>query len=155
MDEPENNLRASDEWIHTILKLLKDTDEDTGKEILERCGRNCYSESGMPQKIKQLKSMDETLSIEEKLEYVQKHLLGQQEHSPRIYYKDGIICMEYSKCLCSIVSEEHKHDGFLCECTRGFAKSLMESVFGTSAEVTIKKTILRGDDICLLHIKVI
>lgn len=76
MNDVDNNLRTDSEWIHTILKLLKDTDENTSKDVLENCGRNCYSESGMPQKIDQLKKIDKTLSVEEKLEYVQKGNIG-------------------------------------------------------------------------------
>lgn len=84
-----------------------------------------------------------------------KEILGEQEHSPRIYYKDDIICLEYSKCMYEFASKEHKYDGYLCGCTESLVKPLMEAVFDKSAEVTIKKTILRGDDICLLHINLI
>jgi len=155
MDKDNMDATPESNWINTILGLLKDADSVTRNSILESCGKECFKESGILEKATALKSKIEGLTDEEVLSLVQREILGEGDDAPQIRKKDGMIYLEYSQCRCSLATNEYKYDDFLCECTKGFAKSLVESVFDKHADVTILKTILRGSDSCLLAIRLL
>jgi predicted hydrocarbon binding protein len=60
----------------------------------------------------------------------------------------------YPKCYCSQVNKLSKEElsGTYCNCSRGWAKALFEEATGKPVEVTLEKSIIRGDDQCKLRI---
>lgn len=156
MSEPEDKkIKGKTSWINTILELLKESDSEIGKTIIEGCERKCFEESDILTKAKEISSRTEGFAVQEVLDIVQKDIFDKEENSPKIHMHDGVIYLEYTQCRCPLETSQNEYDEFLCECTKGFAKSLAETLFNQSADVTILKTIVRGDDSCLLAIRLI
>jgi len=144
--------KSTNNWINTLLSSLEDKDEMLGKSVLEECGRACCIEHGVLAKAKEIGNKAINLNDDEKFNLLYENFLG---HGISFYKESGMIYFEYSKCKCSMKTDENELDGFLCECTRGFAKALMETLYRKSVEVTIMKTILRGDEKCQLAVRII
>ncbi|MEX1376234.1 MAG: DUF6144 family protein [Eubacteriales bacterium] len=139
-------------WIDTMLKSLKGKDERLGQRVLEDCGRQCSVENEMVFTAREIGNRYKNASEEEKFEAM-KEAFSTDKY--KIYKESGMIYAEYDECLCPLVYKKGEIDGLLCECTKGFTKSIVEAVYGRSADVTILKTILRGDDICLLAVRIL
>lgn len=155
MNDKEKSTNPQPGWIDTILDMLRDSDDGSREMILADCGKKCYEDSGIVDKIRELAELKEGQAEEQVLSLIQREVFGEDEDSPKIYMQGDIICIKYSRCHCRLVSEEHNNNGELCECTCSFAKSLIESAFNRDSEVTLLKSINRGDDSCLLGIKLL
>ena len=137
-------------WIDTMLKSLKGKDERLGQRVLEDCGRQCSVENGMVFTAREIGEQYKNASEEEKFQAM-KEAFSNDIYN--IYKEAGMMYAEYEECLCPLVSSKKDIDGFLCECTKGFTKSIAEAVFKKDVDITILKTILRGDEKCLLAIR--
>lgn len=135
----------TEKWIATLIAGLDgNVDEKTRAMILEQCGRQCQSQS-LIKKARDIyqksKSTDEFL---ERFGQTYKHL---HREGSKVY----II---YPRCYCSQVNKIPKGNlsGTYCNCSRGWAKALLEGVLGRPVEVIMEKSIINGDSECKFRI---
>ncbi len=135
----------TEKWIATLIAGLDgNIDEKTRAMILEQCGRQCQSQS-LIKKARDIyqksKSTDEFL---ERFGQTYKHL---HREGSKVY----II---YPRCYCSQVNKIPKGNlsGTYCNCSRGWAKALLEGVLGRPVEVIMEKSIINGDSECKFRI---
>ncbi|NIO36417.1 hypothetical protein GTO27_01795 [Candidatus Bathyarchaeota archaeon] len=130
-----------EKWISCIIEGLDEhVDEETRREILERCGRQCQSQSF----IKKAQSIyRKSKNVDEFLDEFKKVYRQLRREGDNVY----II---YPKCYCSFVNKipHEKLSATYCNCSRGWAKALFEGVLGKSVEVIMEKSIVNGDDEC-------
>ena len=132
-------------WIMTLMDGLdKNVDQKTIAKILEQCGRQCQTQSFIKKARtihQKSKSADDFL---DKLGQTYKHL----------HREGNKVYLVYPKCYCSQVNKFPKGrlSGTYCNCSRGWAKALFEEPTGKSVEVTVEKSIIRGDGQCKLRI---
>lgn len=74
--------------------------------------------------------------------------------SPRLNKEGNTVYLEYHQCGCPMVEAMDGIDAFLCNCTKGHAKAIYETLFGREVDVEIQQSILNGDPICKLAITV-
>lgn len=139
-------------WINTVLSEISNLREGEGEKILENCGRSCSKSSGSPQLAKEIRKKiaeknDINLLFKAYKEEVYKN-------SPRLYKENDTIFLEYHSCGCPMVKTMENLDSFLCNCTKGYSKAIFEALFDKSVDVEILESILKGNKICKLAIKV-
>jgi len=135
----------TEKWIAALMDGLdKNVEEKTLAKVLEKCGRQCQSQSFI-KKARSLyeksKSIDEFL---DKLGKIYKHL-----------HKDGDrVYLVYPRCYCSQVNKipKGKLSGAYCNCSRGWAKALFEGALSRNVEVIKEKSIIGGDSECRFRI---
>ena len=132
-------------WITNLMDGLdKNVDKETIIKILEQCGRQCQSQS-LIKKAKAIyeksKNTDDFLN---KLAQVYKHL----------HREGNKVYVVYPKCYCSQVNKipKGKLSGTYCNCSRGWAKALLEGATGKPVEVNMEKSIINGDDQCKFEV---
>ena len=132
-------------WITNLMDGLdKNVDKETIIKILEQCGRQCQSQS-LIKKAKAIyeksKNTDDFLN---KLAQVYKHL----------HREGNKVSVVYPKCYCSQVNKipKGKLSGTYCNCSRGWAKALLEGATGKPVEVNMEKSIINGDDQCKFEV---
>lgn len=76
-------------------------------------------------------------------------------NSPRLYMENDVIYLKYEECGCGMVKKGGVTNPFLCNCTRGYTKAIFEKLFDRQVDVLLKKSILRGDQICEQEIRII
>ena len=136
----------TEKWITTLMSgLEKNVDEKTLARILEQCGRQCQSQSFV-KKAKGLyeksKDIDDFL---EKFGRAYKHLRREGEE----------VYIVYPRCFCSQVNKipKGKLSGTYCNCSRGWAKEMFETVTGKPCEVELLSSIKRGAKECILVVR--
>ena len=145
--------RTSDNWIDTILAALNESDAKVKEGVLLQCGIQCCDDVGMLDMAKALAKETKGLSDEDKFAYLEEKF-PHHNHNASFYKQDGIIYVEYKKCRCPLTKKyDLQYNDMICECTKGFAKAFMEAVLDAKVEVTILKTIRRGDEKCLLAVR--
>ena len=137
-------LTHSHRWIKSLVQSLdENVDEKTRAKILERCGRDCISQS-MTVKAKKIKKNSKNL--DEFLVRLSKNWKHLKLDRKRIYF-------EYEKCYCPLVRDYHeKLSVTFCNCSRGWLKVLFESALEKPVEVKLEKSIKRGDEICRFRV---
>jgi predicted ArsR family transcriptional regulator len=132
-------------WIRTLMDGLdKNVDQKTIAKILEQCGRQCQTQSFIKKAKAIYQKSADTNDFLEKLGQTYKHL----------HLEGNKVYLVYPKCYCSQVNKLSKEElsGTYCNCSRGWAKALFEEAMGKPVEVTLEKSIIRGDDQCKLRI---
>src|SRR4030067_1193785 len=125
-------------WIMTLMDGLdKNVDQKAIAKILVQCGRQCQTQSFIKKArtiYQKSKNADDFL---DKLGQTYKHL----------HREGNKMYLVYPKCYCSQVNKLPKGrlSGTYCNCSRGWAKTLFEEATGKSVEVTVEKSIIRGD----------
>ncbi len=133
-------------WLATILDGLdKEVDEKTRERILESCGRACLS----PSFIEKVKRIRKATNSEE--EFLQK-LAKQWKH---LREEDGQHYVVYDKCYCPMVKTySGRLSRSFCNCSRGWIKELFEIALQRSVDVSLEKSIKRGDEICRFRVSI-
>ncbi len=132
-------------WITCLIDGLNEhVDEKTRTLILEQCGRQCQSPSFIKKAKDIYEKSENTNDFLEKLGEVNKHL----------HREGGRVYVVYPKCYCSQVNRipKGKLSGTYCNCSRGWAKALLEGATGRPVEVKMEKSIINGDDQCKFRI---
>jgi len=134
-------------WINTVLTQLRNTSSPQTITAIENCGRECLKSSGDFETVKKLR--EEIPDTEDMDLLFDAYKEKVYDSSPRLYKKDGDIYLKYHECSCGMVTRGGVTDPFLCHCTVGYTKQIFESWFKRPVQVTLLKSILKGDDICL------
>lgn len=131
-------------WIDALMQGLDESvEEETKKKILEKCGRACSIHHGHIEKIKSMKKSGKNLS-----EILEK--MNEDEMWCGDWIKKGNIIYSICRvCECPfVISEMLRLSPTFCYCSRGFVKSIFETIFDNPVQVELKKAIGRGDNVC-------
>jgi predicted hydrocarbon binding protein len=134
-----------EKWMTSLTDSLeKNTDEKTRARILEQCGRRCQSPSFV-EKARKIRQQSENVDeFIDRLSQTYKHL-----------HREGSnVYVTYPRCYCSFVNKipPGKMSRTWCNCSRGWVKELFEGALGSSVEVILEKSIVKGDDHCRFRI---
>lgn len=138
-------------WIETVLSEVKNLEGNQGIKILEKCGRECLSSYGTAQKAKEIRG-----KIKDKNDFdllLKTFKAEVYKNSLQFYWEDDIIYLEYHGCGCPLVKDGKITDPFLCNCTRGYAKEMFETLLNKPLEVELLETVLSGSEKCKLAIR--
>ena len=136
-------------WIETVLSEARNLKGNQGIEILEKCGRECFSSYKKKKKAKEIRD-----KIKDKNDYDLLLKTFEAEVSFRFYWEDDIIYLEYHDCGCPLVKDGKITDPFFCNCTRGYAKEMFETLLNKPLEVELLETVLSGSEKCKLKIRI-
>jgi predicted ArsR family transcriptional regulator len=124
--------------------LNEHVDEKTRAKIREQCGRQCQSQSFIKKAKNIYKKSNDVDEFLDKLGQIYKHLHRKE---------DGIYII-YPKCYCSQVNKIPRGQLSVtyCNCSCGWTKALFEGALGRPVEVTMEKSIIKGDDQCKFRV---
>ncbi len=146
----EDNNQAK--WINTVLNQLSRMEDTQSREVVENCGRECLKSSGRLEQVEEIRNrVDDRNDRELLFNRYKEEIYG---NSPNLHKHDNDIYLEYHECGCHMVTDGGVSDPFLCNCTVGYTKQIFETLFDESVEVSLLKSILRGDDICRQRISI-
>lgn len=134
-----------EKWVCSLMAGLDEhVDEETLAKVLEQCGRQCQSQSLIKKARRIYEQSGDVDDFLDKFMKVYKHL-----------HREGNgVYIVYPKCYCSIVGKipPGKLSATYCNCSRGWAKALFEGALKRPIEVTMEKSIKRGDKECKFKI---
>jgi len=133
------------QWINVVLSEISDLEEETGRHIIEQCGRACAQSHGLPEEAQKIRSEIENTNDLDLLFTTYKE---KAYNTPRLYTEEGVIYLEYHECGCPLVKSGHINNPFFCHCTRGYTKERFETLFGQPVRVELLQSMLQGDPIC-------
>jgi hypothetical protein len=142
-------------WVRDAIRRLDSTvNENTRRQIMENCGRNCASinkrviESAKTRR-KKFKNLDTFLEAEQR-----KPMKGTR------LYREGTILYQYytpqaftqpMRCYCSLLRELPKETSVsktYCHCLKAFVQNLWESVLEQPVKVELLQSVVSGDSEC-------
>lgn len=131
-------------WLNTLFGGIDEKLGGKNKEtVLEKCGRVCFQSCNITGAISDIKR--KTGNIDELLTELNKAGIG----GGNLKIEGNAISGVYEKCYCpyrNALGDSISPD--FCNCTRGWAKSLLELVLGKPVEVELIQSIGRGDPVC-------
>jgi len=134
-----------EKWVCNLMAGLDEhVDEETLAKVLEQCGRQCQSQSLIKKARRIYEQSQDVNDFLNRFGKVYKHL-----------HREGNgVYIVYPKCYCSIVSKipSGKLSATYCSCSRGWTKALFEGALKRPIEVTMEKSIKRGDKECKFKI---
>jgi predicted hydrocarbon binding protein len=142
-------------WVRDAIRRLDSTvNENTRRQIMENCGRNCASinkrviESTKTRR-KKFKNLDTFLEAEQR-----KPMKGTR------LYREGTILYQYytpqaftqpMRCYCSLLRGLPKETSVsitYCHCSKAFVQKLWESVLEQPVKVELLQSVVSGDSEC-------
>ena len=142
-------------WVRDAIRRLDSTvNENTRRQVMENCGRNCASinkrviESAKTRR-KKFKDLDTFLETEQL-----KPMKGTR------LYREGTILYQYytpqaftqpMRCYCSLLRELPKETSVsitYCHCSKAFVQNLWESVLEQPVKVELLQSVVSGDSEC-------
>jgi predicted hydrocarbon binding protein len=142
-------------WVRNAIRRLDSTvNENTRRQVMENCGRNCASinkrviESAKTRR-KKFKDLDTFLETEQL-----KPIKGTR------LYREGTILYQYytpqaftqpMRCYCSLLRELPKETSVsitYCHCSKAFVQNLWESVLEQPVKVELLQSVVSGDSEC-------
>lgn len=138
--------KRMEKWLTCLISGLEEhVNEENRVKVLEQCGRQCQSQNLVKKArniYKKSKSKQEFLENLAKV-YKQLNLEGEN------------IYIVYPECFCSFVNKIPQGDlsSTWCNCSRGWVKELCEGATEKPVEVTLEKSIVKGDEECRFRIR--
>ncbi len=132
-------------WIQSALTEISLLENEKGKGILEKCGRECAKSHDLHEEAMKIRA---EVKDKNDIDLLFKIYKKKVYNTSRLYKQGNTIYLEYNKCGCPIVKSGEVSNPFFCNCTKGYTKERFENLFGKPVRVELIKTMLRGDDIC-------
>ncbi len=147
LEEKKKLLKRAGELLNAIIKGLDKVDVETTKKIMELCGEACARSNGDLEIAEKI--AEEAVNEEEILARVNREIPWCGTWTR----KDNAIQTVCTKCGCPLLRNEVvDRTGTFCYCSRGWVKTIFETLFKKPATVELEKSIGRGDNICKLVI---
>jgi hypothetical protein len=141
------------EWLRCIVSEASRAKDDRGIALIESCGRLCCRLGGHEELAKQVRAAatdkDDVAALV--AAFCKKF---SQKYRAELVGDEILIDYGIRECVCPVVRAAKIEDPFFCNCTGGFAKAIYEALLGRPVEVEIRKSLLRGDDRCVLAVRV-
>jgi predicted hydrocarbon binding protein len=143
-----NNLAFTNTWIKSLLdNLEQNMDKEELVKTLEDCGRNCCKSSGFYKKAQE--SMEKSQNLDEFLNRLQRVWNHVHKEENRVY-------VVYEKCYCplgrALAKQYPEQLRDFCNCSVGWVKEMFESAMKKPVKVELKKSIIRGDNMCRFEV---
>jgi len=136
--------RFKEQWIQTFLKNLDSQfDEKTRVRLMESCGRDCARRGSV--------KMAETCKgdVDKLLDTLAGHI--GKENARR---EGNAVHLTYNECYCPLVAKgPARLSDTYCNCSRGWALEMFETVTGKPVKVVCLSSIKRGDAKCVFEVK--
>ena len=132
-------------WITCLIDGLDEhVDEETRAKVLERCGRECISQS----RIKKAKA------IYQKAKDLDEFLEKFGDVFDELHREGDNVYIIYPRCYCSHVNKipPGQLSPTYCHCSCGWAKALFEGALERPVEVIMEESITKGDEQCKFRI---
>jgi hypothetical protein len=123
--------------VNLIANLDHYTDETTGINVMEACGRAC-ARSG-PITVAQQAQGDLAALLTTLRSWLGETNVTQDDHS---------VTVIYPRCLCEMARDIVDLPMTYCYCSQGWLKEMFETVVAHPVAVTIHETVKRGGPIC-------
>ena len=144
MKPNKNDLNRTAKWINTILKEASNLDSGKGIELLYTCGRECSKSTVFLDGANNIrKQFERNVSMGTLFQAFKE----QYYNTPNFSMDGNKITLIFKTCTCPMVKQGVSNP-FLCNCTIGCSMQIFETLFGKPVEIKIKKSVLRGDNIC-------
>jgi predicted hydrocarbon binding protein len=131
-------------WLNTFIGEAGEKLGGKDKEsIIEKCGRVCFQSCNITGAISDIKK--KTNDMGEMLAELNKAGIG----GGNLKIEGDTISGVYEKCYCpyrNALGESITPE--FCNCTRGWAKSLLEQILDRPVEVELLQSIGKGDPVC-------
>ena len=146
MSDREKLLEQTGIMIDHIVKGLEDIDEEKKLGIMERCGEAC-AEVGDLAVAKKI--AEETEDVDEIVARANDEILWCGEWT-REGNEISAVC-DY--CGCPLVRQGVvKLTGTFCYCSRGWVRSIFETLMNRRVKIELEKAIGLGDDVCKYNV---
>ncbi|VFQ46815.1 DUF6144 family protein [Desulfoluna butyratoxydans] len=140
-------------WINTILSELSTSKSPDAAAAVENCGRACLKSS---EGFEAIRNLRESVAHKDDMDLLfATYKAKLYDNRPSLYKKEETIYLEYTECACGMVTSGKVSHPFLCNCTVGYTRQIFETLFNRPVKVTLQKSILNGDTICLQEITVV
>lgn len=136
------------QWAKQICETLTDRlPEETAKAVRMAC--HCKPPLAKFERLRRQFAKDGDLDA-----YV--HAQNEAGTGADFWLEDGYVYMSYPRCYCSFVKNATEPiPESWCWCTIGYAKELHDFVFGRETKVELLKSVLRGDEKCVMRISLL
>ena len=141
-------LRRASVFSNGVLEGVSKLDADEQKEIMEYCGKACATITGNLGIAEEIAKLP--LSLEEKLDRLNENDIW----CGRWIYDGEFFEAVCSRCGCPLVTEGIiELNGTMCQCSRGWVKTIFESLLQRSVDVEILDSIGLGGVKCVFRVK--
>lgn len=144
-------MKHSDQWMVALFQGLDEhTDEATRRAILERCGRTCFGAGTRAARARRAAARG--VALDEVLAILNEDGVG-GGHLEASGGDGRTIVGRYDRCYCPLAKDAGSAlSPTFCECTRGWAKALFETVFSRPVEVKLLESVRRGGKACRFEV---
>jgi len=143
LDEKEKLLKRAGKFLSLIMNGLNAVDLETKKKIMELCGEACACSDGDLEIAKRI--AEESIDEHEILARVNKEIPWCGTWTR----KGKTIQTTCFKCGCPLIREKVVDlTSTFCYCSRGWVKTIFETLLKKSLNVELKKSIGHGDKTC-------
>lgn len=131
-------------WVRSAMQRLESKFDFPARKNIRM---HCQCGYGMEEKLALLKElMVDAASIEELTSTEKARAAG-------LFCKDGGLYLQFDFCPCPMLAHvDRLESDTWCLCTTGYSKVLFEAAFSCEADVSLLKSIKRGDACCLMKI---
>lgn len=140
-------MKFNDIWMNHMLETLS---EKKDFEVLESCGSQCVTWSGMDKEMEAAK-----LGKADDHKMLAELLLQSPMKNHNIVLEDDYVGMTYNMeaCVCPVMKDTNHP--MACECTKGFVKRTVGMVSNKELEITIVDSYIRNNKPCSFEIRMI
>ncbi len=138
------------QWSSAALSEISVLEEETGRHIIEQCGRACAQANELSEAAQKTRAEVEN---KDDIDLLFTTFKDKAYNTPRLYKEDTVIYLEFHECSCLLVKSGQINNPFFCHCTRGYTKEIFETLFARPVKVKLLQSILRGDPICKQEIR--
>lgn len=135
-------------WFKGLENGLCKMDEAERGKLLKECAVACSRSHSLAM---YQEAYNESKGLEDFLQNMKRRF-------PELNYvigrDGGTVAIIYDHCACDLYKTGCMSSGFLCDCSRHSLQYNLESVMGKGkVEVVLKQSILRGQDTCILEVR--
>jgi hypothetical protein len=144
-DACEKDRRFSREWIvNAVGNMEGKLDEASEILVLEECGRACARKGSVKAAIENKGNLEGLLKV-------MRGWIGEKN----VLREHNAVTLVFEKCYCpNLSSFEGTVPRSYCNCSRGWAKEMFETVQGKPCDVALLSSVRRGDKECRLIVQV-
>lgn len=134
-------------WLNTLLNKCESKDNSDCSKMIEACGRAC-AQKHIDYFLK-FKDKIKKLPLNEAVKLMNENHIG----GDSLELQGDTIVGEYAKCYCPSRKNGMIESPAFCNCTVGWLNEVYENLFDKKVEVSLLKSIGRGDKICQYSLK--
>ncbi len=142
--DPQQGFRQ--DWIKSLMENMDaQLDIEDRERVMQACGRACARRGSLkPLQAAAQGSVDKLVAA-----------LGSHLGAGNAKREGDVVKLKYEKCYCPLVAAgPARLSNTYCHCSQGWVMEIFEKVSGKKVEVTLLRSIKRGDAACEFAVKV-